>query len=142
MNKVQEKLVQETDNVSIFFDEENNIFTHKWTDPHNLMQLNLDIFKGNLNLVLRYQNKLKSEYVIMDMSDIDVTFSVELHKWGGELIRNTILEAETKKFAVIESKDFFTKISIKQLIEEAEAPFFEISFFSNEIEAFNWFLKS
>lgn len=137
---LQEKEIARNDFVSIFYDEHTKMLIHRWQDPEGKMQVNLSIFQENAQWVSTHQQELKPLRALVDTTELDLSFSVEIHQWGGEEIANAMIKGETKRLAFVESSDFFAKVSIQQLVKEAENPYFVINFFEREEDAINWLM--
>lgn len=135
------KDIEKTPNVHISYDEEKNLMVHRWTDPAGKMQLDGNIFKKNAELVTKNQLELCPRIVLVDTSKLDVTFTVNLHQWGGEQIAYAMVNGNSKRLAFIESSDMFTVVSVEQLVENSQHPDFVTDFFTDEQSALEWLMK-
>jgi len=131
-----DKIVLETKFVDIYFNKENKQMSNRWKKTTS--DMTAEDFK---NIVLQMASMVKEhkpKYIFADSSTYDFTITPDLQKWAGINYFAPAIQSGLVKLAFLVPSDFFTEISIQQMIEEKEALGISTRYFENEEEAVIW----
>lgn len=130
----------------IRIEPENSLILHRWKDNP---EMNDEDFKQeHIDLIRIYKENSPSLF-LSDMSASDFVISPTIQTWMANLIATEFTgESPLQKIAVIPSRDFISRLSSEQNIEEvlekrkAYVSKVQIQYFQNDTDAMGWLLET
>lgn len=103
--------------------------TERMTDAENRIQMlsMLDAIKNH-----------HPKSLLVDSKEFLYAISPEMQEWVNRNI--FMVKTTVKKVAIVLSKEFFSRLSVKQALTEERPPFFQNRFFDEYEEAHKWVL--
>lgn len=101
-----------------------------------------DDFKEQITLEKEVFLAHRPKGVLGQTQNLKFSIKPDLQEWHNTQIMPIFKEIGLRKLAVVVSQDFFTEVSVSQLIEDDEQRSYQTQYFPNEVEAIEWLKES
>ena len=131
-----DKIVLETEFVDVYFDEANNRMTNRWKESTSNMTG--EDFKNVVVKMALVVEEYKPKRILADTLLYDFLVTPDLQEWSGENYFTPAINNGLESLAFLIPSDYFTEISIQQMMDEEEALGISTRYFDNEENALSW----
>jgi len=121
--------------ITIKYEEERNILFTYWT-THELMSD--EEYKEEFEIYEKSVIKYKPTSILVHSTEAKYVITVETQEWMMARINPLYETYNTKKVAVIMSKDFIAQLSFEQVVDEVESQSLQMLFFDDEEKGIEW----
>ena len=99
-------------------------------------------YKKETKILHNYFKEKEASLFYVNMLNFDYIIIPEIQIWAAETLQPALMKAGVTKLAIITSKQIFTKVSVKQMIDKfiEVNNFFETRYFPDEEAAMKWLL--
>lgn len=122
--------------LTIKFEEEKNTLITHWT-THEYMSD--EAYREECDHYEKSVIKFKPANILVHSTEAKYVIPVETQDWMTARIFPLYESYNTKKVAIIMSKDFIAQLSFEQVVEEKDSQGLQMLFFDEEQKAFEWF---
>ena len=122
--------------LTIKFEEEKNTLITHWT-THEYMSD--EAYREEWDHYEKSVIKFKPANILVHSTEAKYVIPVETQDWMTARIFPLYESYNTKKVAVIMSKDFIAQLSFEQVVEEKDSQSLQMLFFDDEAKAIEWF---
>ena len=100
-------------------------------------------FKKETLILTQHFEKKEANLFYINMVNFSYIIVPEMQTWLAKTIQPILLKAEVTKFAIISSKQVFTKVSVKQTLTKFTEVnnFFETKYFVSEDDTMKWLFE-
>jgi len=100
-------------------------------------------YKKETKILLNYFRQKEASLFYINMLNFDYIIIPEIQKWAAEILQPVLMKAGVTKLAIITSKQIFTKLSVKQMINKFTEVnnFFETRYFPDKKAAMKWLVE-
>lgn len=128
--------VLETEFVDVYFNEENKQMSNRW--KATTTDMDADGFKNVVLQMTEVVIKYKPVCMLADTLVYDFMVTPDLQEWSGVHYFAPAIKAGLQKLAFLVPSDYFTEISIQQMMDEEEALGIKVKYFDKEEDAVIW----
>ncbi|OQX98020.1 MAG: hypothetical protein B6I24_06590 [Bacteroidetes bacterium 4572_128] len=126
--------------VKFIYDAKNLSINYYWSAETEYMSD--EEYKKVMLIGIDYVKKFNPKNLLADQKNYKFIVTPDLQLWNAkETLPEIFKIGGIVKYAIIESDDFITMLSMKQTMEEDQNKKYKIMFFNNEKEAKEWFKK-
>lgn len=131
-----DKKVLETTFVDVYFDDENKQMSNRW--KASTSDMDDEGFKEVVLQMTEVVIQHKPKFMLADTLVYDFTVTPDLQEWSGEYYFAPAIKNGLEKLAFLMPEDFFTEVSIQQMMEEDDALGISTRYFDSEDKAKDW----
>lgn len=128
----------ETDFQKIDFDVTNAVLKQTWLSSTSKMTV--DEYQVEQLKMLNLVKDNKAKALLANTKNFDFTIDPDMQLWTSETINEGMFKAGIKKVAFIVTSDIFSQVSIEQTQDENPDDCFELQYFEDAEEGFNWLI--
>lgn len=128
--------ILETEFVDVFFNEENKQMSNRW--KASTTDMDADGFKRVVLQMTEVVVEYKPQFILADTLEYDFTVTPDLQEWSGANYFVPAIKAGLEKLAFLMPADFFTEVSLQQMMEEEKAMGISTRYFDSETNAISW----
>ncbi len=125
--------------VKFIYDAKNLSINYYWSAETEYMSD--EEYKKVMLIGIDYVKKFNPKNLLADQTNYKFIVTPDLQSWNAKETLPEIFKIGIVKYAIIESDDFITMLSMEQTMEEDQNKKYKIMFFNNEKEAKEWFKK-
>jgi hypothetical protein len=131
MIEIYQSLIQH-----LFYSPERHLLKEVFTEKSRNMKWTE--YQQELIKTTEYLKDYRPSFLLVDARNFEFVIQKDMQKWIQENVFSVLDNVGVQKWAVINTPEFVSQISIEQTIESKKENNFQAQYFDSEEEAMNW----